>query len=422
MPLAQGSAFWGLQRVFTHSRSTKEHQSTENKAVSSTCFPSSRKFSHAPHLFSRRTSPPPSRSPRRSTSAPHELPLKSTSDPQTPNACQPIPERQSCSPLDTSSKSFPSFHTSPESSPQCTSTDSLHSSCPNPQTSEYRHSNNVNNSSTHMSLPNSQICSAPTTLESPAPIASTTKPNLPPFTKPQMSSPQRSYAHSKTLPLGSLSPQSSPTKLSPSNPSTCKFSPSYPTISFSPPKSPATQTSPRRATPCSSPHRSSHNNSPLKSPSSPRSSPRRASPQGKQLPMAPGPPWSELMEARRRLLAVEGRRRALCALEMRVQQIHCVFLHAELRVAKQGEGLARLVEAAGRAEVQAAVHGQRIRRALRHHKPRLLACALCVPFAGKAERRGGQHARRTRCSLLQGRVQALGGCVGGGGDDLGARE
>lgn len=80
----------------------------------------------------------------------------------------------------------------------------------------------------------------------------------------------------------------------------------------------------------------------------------------------------------------------------------------------------KLVEAAGRAEVQTAVHGQRIRKVLRHHKPRLLACAMCVPWPLKTERRSVQHPRHSRCAVFRGRIQVLRGCVGS--DELATRD
>uniref|UniRef100_A0A8C5LS66 Uncharacterized protein n=1 Tax=Leptobrachium leishanense TaxID=445787 RepID=A0A8C5LS66_9ANUR len=189
--------------------------------------------------------------------------------------------------------------------------------------------------------------------------------------------------------------------------------------SHSPTKTAISHSQQSKPSPTSSPLKSSPSQSPLKSPCH-HSPSRRHSPQSQQMPVAPGPTWSELLEARRRLMVVEGQRQAICALEMRVQQVQYVFLQTELRVARQREALARLVEAAGRAEVQATVHGQRIRRALRKHKPRLLACALCVPWGTRSERRSGQHARHPRCAFFQGRVPVLRGCAGG--EDVGVRD
>uniref|UniRef100_A0A6I8SXI2 Uncharacterized protein n=1 Tax=Xenopus tropicalis TaxID=8364 RepID=A0A6I8SXI2_XENTR len=201
------------------------------------------------------------------------------------------------------------------------------------------------------------------------------------------SSPLKSIYVPNTFPLRSPSHKYSSTQKVPVS---LPPSPICASFKSSPPLSPSWKTSPESS------KKSSPAHSPLKSPAAPR----KASTQEQQLPVSSRPPWSELVEARKRLMAVEGRRRALCALEMHVQQIHYVFLQAELRVAKQREGLARMVEAAGRAEVQATVHGQRIRRTMRRHKPRLLACALCVPWSYRVEnqcyfvpssRKSGQH-------------------------------
>ncbi|XP_075764789.1 TMF-regulated nuclear protein 1 [Pelodiscus sinensis] len=104
----------------------------------------------------------------------------------------------------------------------------------------------------------------------------------------------------------------------------------------------------------------------------------------------------ELAEARRRLLEVEARRRLVLELESRVQQLHRVFVQAELRMASRAESLARLGSGAGQAQIYLAAHGQRLKKSLRRSRkarpPALLASALglgsCVPWAGGTLRRG----------------------------------
>uniref|UniRef100_A0A8C3IP44 TMF1 regulated nuclear protein 1 n=1 Tax=Chrysemys picta bellii TaxID=8478 RepID=A0A8C3IP44_CHRPI len=102
----------------------------------------------------------------------------------------------------------------------------------------------------------------------------------------------------------------------------------------------------------------------------------------------------ELAEARRRLLEVEGRRRLVLELENRVQQLHRVFVQAELRMAGRAESLARLGSGAGQAQIYLAAHGQRLKKSLRRSRkarpPALLASALggCVPWAAGKLRRG----------------------------------
>ncbi|KAM7138558.1 TMF-regulated nuclear protein 1 [Macrochelys suwanniensis] len=102
----------------------------------------------------------------------------------------------------------------------------------------------------------------------------------------------------------------------------------------------------------------------------------------------------ELAEARRRLLEVEARRRLVLELESRVQQLHRVFVQAELRLAGRAESLARLGGGAGRAQICLAAHGQRLKKSLRRSRkarpPALLASALggCVPWAAGKLRRG----------------------------------
>ncbi|XP_067399463.1 TMF-regulated nuclear protein 1 [Emydura macquarii macquarii] len=102
----------------------------------------------------------------------------------------------------------------------------------------------------------------------------------------------------------------------------------------------------------------------------------------------------ELAEARRRLLEVEARRRLVWELESRVQQLHRVFVQAELRMAGRAESLARLGSGAGQAQLHLAAHGQRLKKSLRRSRkarpPALLASALggCVPWAAGPLRRG----------------------------------
>ncbi|KAM4795837.1 TMF-regulated nuclear protein 1 [Rhinophrynus dorsalis] len=410
MPLAQGNAFWNLQRVFTNPRSAKVPQSTVAKPVSLSNSPSFWKSSNVSNLFHRRTSTTPCTSPKRSTSAPHEIPLKSYPDPCAPSAPDTSTKRETAAPSNILSKSTSIPHTfhlnpnSPNVSPNtpCTS----HS---NPYALRSR------SAVPNHDLSQTQVFSPPSSPSvSPTHKISSLRTSGSPCTMPQNSSPTSSAVATSLATNNFSSGSSTLQSLSKVESSVSQSKTpyiSFPSISFCPPTSPPPQSPSCIQSPASSPHKSSPIHSPLKSPS-PHSS-RKASTQEHALPVAKGPPGSELVEARRRLLAVEGRRRALCALEMRVQQVHYVFLQAEMRVARQREGLARLREAAGRAEVQAAVHGQRLRRAMRHHKPRLLACALCVPWAGKVERRVVQHPRHARCAVFQGRVQVLRACVRG---------
>lgn len=104
----------------------------------------------------------------------------------------------------------------------------------------------------------------------------------------------------------------------------------------------------------------------------------------------------ELAEARRKLLEAEGRRRLVSELESRVQQLHRVFVAAELRMAGRAESLGRLGGGVAQAELYLAAHGQRLKKNLRRYKkargPALLASALglggCVPWAACRMRRG----------------------------------
>ncbi|KAF7242308.1 TMF-regulated nuclear protein 1, partial [Varanus komodoensis] len=104
----------------------------------------------------------------------------------------------------------------------------------------------------------------------------------------------------------------------------------------------------------------------------------------------------ELAEARRRLLEAEGRRRLVSELEGRVQQLHRVFIEAELRMATRAESLGRLGSGVAQAELHLTAHGQRLKKTLRRYKkarpPALLASALglggCVPWAAWRMRRG----------------------------------
>nr|DBA33745.1 TPA: hypothetical protein GDO54_001384 [Pyxicephalus adspersus] len=398
MPIVQGSALWNLQRVFNHPRSSKETETKDAKSVPSSSS-SFWKSTNASSLFLKFSSTP-CHSPKRSASAPQGLPQKST-----PNPC-------------TSSSPAEVMSTNESSITKSTSAPHTLISKPNFLQILVDSKNKASESPSDSKFSSPQNLSSPS--ESPFLIIhslDSSSPNISPA-KPDSQNPQEPYPGPSDLP-DNLSLKPLPSKLSapkPTSKEACdeQLSASNPTpgLQNPPPCSP----SPRHAS-CSSTH-SSPAQSPLKS--HPLHSSRRASTQGEQLPVTPSPPWSELMEARRRLMAVECRRRALCALEMRVQQVHYVFLQAEMRVARQKEGLAKLVEAAGRAEVQTAVHGQRIRKALRRHKPRLLACALCVPWPSKTERRSVQHPRHSRCAVFQGRIQVLRGCVGS--DELTTRE
>ncbi|XP_054855488.1 TMF-regulated nuclear protein 1 [Eublepharis macularius] len=104
----------------------------------------------------------------------------------------------------------------------------------------------------------------------------------------------------------------------------------------------------------------------------------------------------ELAEARRKLLEAEGRRQLVSELESRVQQLHRVFLEAELRMANRAESLGRLGGGVAQAEIYLAAHGQRLKKNLRRcqkaRAPALLASALglgsCVPWAACRMRRG----------------------------------
>ncbi|XP_015264917.1 PREDICTED: TMF-regulated nuclear protein 1, partial [Gekko japonicus] len=104
----------------------------------------------------------------------------------------------------------------------------------------------------------------------------------------------------------------------------------------------------------------------------------------------------ELAEARRKLLEAEGRRQLVSELESRVQQLHRVFIEAELRMASRAESMGRLGSSVAQAEIYLAAHGQRLKKNLRRCKkpraPALLASALglssCVPWAACRMRRG----------------------------------
>uniref|UniRef100_A0A8D0DGR7 TMF1 regulated nuclear protein 1 n=1 Tax=Salvator merianae TaxID=96440 RepID=A0A8D0DGR7_SALMN len=97
----------------------------------------------------------------------------------------------------------------------------------------------------------------------------------------------------------------------------------------------------------------------------------------------------ELAEARRRLLEAEGRRQLVSELERRVEQLHRVFVEAELRMAGRAESLGRLGGGVAQAELHLTAHGQRLKKTLRRYKKArpsaLLASALglggCVPWA-----------------------------------------
>ncbi|KAM3935861.1 TMF-regulated nuclear protein 1 [Leptodactylus fuscus] len=407
MPLVQGSALWSLQRVFNHPRSSREPQTKEAKSVPSQA---SSFWKSSSGVFLRKLSSAPCTSPKRSASAPQcipDIPIKPSADPISDTSPKPTSSRtEDCTAEKSISKSFSVPHTftlKPD-------VIQIHETPDKPQIHIAVPSSTL--VSVHNDISLSQSSPNPLISDSTAPEASDDDPLTHPEDPfPTLSDLQAAF-DLKSLPPKLPSPQLN-SKSQSVNPAAddnlCNT-----VIKSSSLKS---QNTPgKRSSSCSS-HNSSPAQSPLKSPPPPSS--RRTSTQGEHLPVTPSPPWSELIEARRRLLAVEGRRRALCALEMRVQQVHCVFLQAELRVARQREGLTRLVEAAGRAEVQVAVHGQRIRRALRRQKPRLLACALCVPWP-KQERRAGPHPRHPRCALSQGRSQVLKACVGG--DELGTRD
>ncbi|KAM5180699.1 TMF-regulated nuclear protein 1 [Mantella aurantiaca] len=409
MPIVQGSALWNLQRVFNHPRSSKETETKDAKSVPSSHSSSSFwKPGNASSLF--RFSSTPCPSPKRSASAPQGLPQKLVANPCTSaSLAEALPTNESSISKSTSAPhtftSKPNVLEIPVGSRQ------------KPSTSDGTFSSPQN-----ITSPLHSPFLSPSSLDS-------TSPNIAPA-KPDYENSHEPHPGPSRLP-DTLSSKPSPCKLpsskvtpkeaydekllakcsSPAKQSTSSRSPS-----LSLRKAIASQSTPCRHASCSSSH-SSPAQSPLKSPVH---SSRRASTHGEQLPVTPSPPWSELMEARRRLMAVECRRRALCALEMRVQQVHYVFLQAEMRVARQKEGLVKLVDAAGRAEVQTAVHGQRIRKAVRHHKPRLLACALCVPWPSKTERRSVQRPRHSRCAVFQCRIQMLRGCVGS--DELATRD
>ncbi|KAM8977424.1 TMF-regulated nuclear protein 1 [Pelodytes ibericus] len=399
MPLVQGSALWSMQRVFSHPRSSRSSQSTEDTPASPPQSTSFWKTSCTTNLFHRRSSTAHCPLPKRSVSTPLDFTLKLPPEKSTTAA-----GKNAASSENIISKSI-SAPNAFSLKPICAQTSS--SSCTSPRKT---------NVSSNISPPQTCSPSNPAQLELPATKMSTLKTPVSPCTDQLKPLPSLSAETVAPNTLSSETPSASlPTdNISAVTHTTFSSNPEYTSS-----KSPVSQSAQCRASPSSSPLKSSPGHSPLKSPSH-HSPSRRHLPHSQQFPVAPGPPWSELLEARRRLLAVEGRRQALCALEMRVQQIHYVFLQAELRVARQREGLTRLVEAAGRAEVQATVHGQRIRKALRRQKPRLLACALCVPWPSKSERRGGQHPRHSRCALFQGRIQVLRGCVGS--EELGARD
>ncbi|CAH2221659.1 TMF-regulated nuclear 1 [Pelobates cultripes] len=397
MPLVQGSALRSLQRVFTHTRSANVPQGTEEEPSSPPPSTSFWKSSCTTHLFHRRSAAASCSPPRRSTSVPIDFTLKSTTYPSILRAPKSSKDRDTSVSENIISKSTSVPHTF------------LKPTCPQtPPKSKKSNAASTDISSQTIDSPNHS------NLDQSALEMSTLKESLPSPTS----------QHNPVSKLSSEMATFIPTTLPSASTSASTSVP--PVISIassgqlhSPSKNPASQPTQTKHSPVSSPPKSSPAHSPLKSPTH-HSSPRRHSSQRHKMPVAPGPTWSELLEARRRLLAIEGQRQAICALEMRVQQVHYVFLQAELRVARQREALARLVDAAGRAEVQATVHGQRFKRALRRHKPRLLACALCVPWGSKSERRGGQHSRHTRCAFFQGRVQGLRGCVSG--EDVGTRD
>ncbi|OCT92017.1 hypothetical protein XELAEV_18015074mg [Xenopus laevis] len=393
MPLTQGGALWNLQKVFTNPRSSKtpQRQDTEDTPVSLNQGTSFWKPSHVPRLFSRKRSNVPCTSPRRSASAPQEIILKGCSEPCTSSNPDPATKSKTSAPKNILNKSCSAPYTFPVSA----------NSYLTPPTSP----------STSLSKPHtSHGVNAQTSDTSQAPKTTPkARPSLTPCMKINNASPPSSPLKCIYVPnTFSFRPpalKNSSAQKVPVSHASLPSSPLHVSLKSAPPLSPSWKPSPESS------QKSSPAHSPLKSPSTP-ASPRKASAQEQKLPVSSRPPWSELVEARKRLMAVEGHRRALCALEMHVQQIHYVFLQAELRVAKQREGLVRLVEAAGRAEVQTAVHGQRIRRTMRRHKPRLLACALCVPWSYRVETRVVQHPRRTRCAIFQGRGQVLRGCVG----------
>lgn len=392
MPIVQGSALWNLQRVFNHPRSLRETK--DAKSVPSSQSSSFWKSAHSSSLFLRFSSTP-CPSPKRSASAPQGLPQNLTLC-SSSSVVEAVSTNESSISKSTSAPQtleIPIFSKSKASA--------------NPSTSDGTHSSPQNvPSSSHMPI------LSPCSLDSSSSDISPVKPDY----QNSSQEPRPGLSSSKPSPPKLASPKGTPKKALAKRPSpVLKGSPSCsPSLSLR--KTNASQSTPCRHASCSSSH-SSPAQSPMKSPVH---SSRRASTQGEQLPVTPSPSWSELMEARRRLMAVEYRKRALCALETRVQQVHYVFVQAELRVARQKEGLAKLVEAAGRAEVQTTVHGQRIRKTLRRHKPRLMACALCVPWPSKTERRSVQHPRHSRCALFQSRIQVLRSCVGN--DELATRD
>ncbi|KAM9319538.1 TMF-regulated nuclear protein 1 [Gastrophryne carolinensis] len=398
MPIAQGNSLWSFQRVFNHGRSGKQSETKDTKPVPSPHSSSFWKAANPSSFFLRRFSSTPCRSPKRSASAPQGLRQNPPSDlgPSDPPDCsagegcsrqssisksQSAPHTFAIKPyfLNLSADYKPKFIEDPASDSTVSSPENVSPPC-HPLNSSL-----ANKSPIKATFPNHQ--------EPPSALSDDVRPEPLPS---KLSSPQPALKNKSV------------TRVSSQNSGSLQGSPS-------PQKTARPQSTHCRHTSSSSLHNSPIS-SPLKSP--PPCSSRRVSTQGEQLPVAPSPPWSELIEARRRLMAVECRRRALCALETRVQQVQYVFLQAEMRVARQKEGLAKLVEAAGRAEVQTAVHGQRIRKALRHHKPRLLACAMCVPWPARAERRGSPHPRHSRCASFQGRM--LRGCVGS--EDISPRD
>lgn len=401
MPIVQGSALWNLQRVFNHPRSSKETETKDAKPVPSSHTSSFWKSANTSSLFLRFSSTP-CQSPKRSASAPQGLPQKSSPSP--------------CS----SSSSAEAVATNESSISKSTSAPHTFTSKPNVLEIPvgFKHQASEHPSTSDNTLSSRQNISFPSQSPALSPRSLGSSPDISP-TKPQEPCPGLSDLSSKPSSSKLSSPKPTPKLTSDECFSAQQHSPALQSSSRCSPSlslHKTTASTQCRHASCSSSH-SSPAQSPLKSPSN---SSRRASTQGEQLPVTPSPPWSELMEARRRLMAVECRRRALCALEMRVQQVHYVFLQAEMRVARQKEGLVKMVEAAGRAEVQTSVHGQRIRKALRHHKPRLLACALCVPWPSKTERRSAQHPRHSRCAVFQGRIQVLRACVGS--DELATRD
>ncbi|XP_066428987.1 TMF-regulated nuclear protein 1 isoform X1 [Eleutherodactylus coqui] len=314
MPLVQGSALWGLQRVFNHPRASRDSQTKEAKPVPSQAS-SFWKSSGGPSIFLRRLSSAPCTSPRRSASVPQGMP--------------DIPSKPSAN---------PNRHTSPKASSSsredCAQEKSISKSVSVPHTFTLKpnvlqlHQTPLHDAPSRSTLTSSRSDlalshSSPNPLVSdiPASKASAGEPVLDqeePYST--LSDPQTICDLKSSLPPKLPSPQRSG-KSRPGNPPLDDNLPNA-VRKASPAKSQSLKLNSSQTGPCKRSSCSSHNSSPAQSPlKSPPPSSRRASTQGEQLPVTPSPPWSELIEARRRLLAVEGRRRALCALEMRVQQV-----------------------------------------------------------------------------------------------------